>query len=72
MGLLLSMVMRGRWISLTGLAVGFTAIGIRFLTNNSTLVTIMFTIAVLLMLAGTVVSVYRNVKAVRTGEPPSF
>jgi hypothetical protein len=71
MGLLLSMVMRGRWISLTGLAVGF-AIGIRFLTNNSTLVTIMFTIAVLLMLAGTVVSVYRNVKAVRTGEPPRF
>jgi hypothetical protein len=72
MGLLLSMVIRGRWLSLTGLVVGFAAIGIRLLTNNRTLATIVLIVAVLLMLAGTVVSVYRNVKAMRGGRPPWF
>lgn len=72
MGLLLSYIIRRRWLSLTGLAVGFAAIAFGALTKNGTLLTIMVLAAMVLIFAGMVVSVYKNVKAMRAGQPPRF
>ena len=72
MGFLLSYIIRRRWLSLTGLAVGFAAIAFGALTKNGALLTIIALVAVALMFAGMVVSVCKNVKAVRAGQPPRF
>jgi membrane-associated PAP2 superfamily phosphatase len=69
-GFLLSYLIHRRWLSLTGLAVGFAAIAFGALTKNGTLLTIMALVAVVLVFAGMVVSVYKNVKAMRAGRPP--
>ena len=71
-GLLLSQVFRKRWLSLTGLAMCFAAIGIGTLTKNGVLVASMAFLGVVLMFVGMVVSVYKNVKATRAGQPPGY
>jgi uncharacterized membrane protein len=50
----------------------FAAIGIGTLRKNGVLVTSMAFIGVVLMFVGMVVSVYRNVKAMRAGQPPRY
>jgi hypothetical protein len=72
MGLLLSQVIRHRWLSLIGLAIALLSISVGALTGSGVLIAVLIGIGGALMVAQVVVSVTRNVKAMREGKPPQF
>ena len=71
-GFLLSLILRRRWLSLAGLAVCFAAVPVGFLTSSNVITAGLIGIGGLLLLAQVVVSLRRNIRALREGQPPRF
>lgn len=69
--MLLSWIVRRRWLTLGGLVIALLGIPIGAMTSHGVLVGFVG-VGVLLMFAQIAISVTKNVKAVREGRPPQF
>lgn len=61
-----------RWLSLAGLALALLSIPAGYLARSDQVIVVGITLGAALMLAQVVVTVVRNVRAVRQGKPPTF